>query len=635
MCFFDGDMHNCNPSPFANDKRCVCGEKPTDWRCPESTSSCPAQADKTACNPKSTMPKFKSAWYTTGSYTRTPTSSYSWGGSRRRRWWSTPAPVHSHRPHRHAPPPMPPTAAVGDAGGPCKKGQAGTCGKPASCSGRSISGYCNGGSDNKCCVARVSGGVAPSALFSPGGEQGKRERFLLAAIKEAAIGGTEAAQFMAQMCHESASFRAMEEYASGAAYEGRKDLGNTQRGDGKRYKGRGFIQLTGRSNYRKYGEQLGVDLENNPSKASDPTIAAKVAIAYWRTRVEPNVGDFSDTKAVTKLINGGYNGLDDRIQKFGLYSGATARPAGAYGGPCKKGKAGTCGDPSDCRTSTVSGYCEGGSDNACCPTTPDDNIVPTKPVSSTRTPTRALTGTPRKHTPAPVKAKTTQAPVKAKMGDPGGPCKKGQAGTCGTPASCTGRTVSNRCNGGSDNVCCDTSTQPPAPPVGSGCGAYSGVETLKIAGNHNVMYDVVKILPGDLTYPSIASKSPTHKDNTMTVDTACAFARLKDGASSAGHKITINSGFRTESRQEYFWNCYQSKKCNNGNKAARPTSAGGRGSNHGKGIALDLNLKNGAYDWMRNNASRYGFIRTVSSETWHWEYRPGSKCDATVSYACH
>ncbi len=72
------------------------------------------------------------------------------------------------------------------------------------------------------------------------------------------------AHFLAQICHESAGFRATEEFASGAAYEGRKDLGNTQPGDGARYKGRGLVQLTGRANYLEYGQALGLDLVEHP-----------------------------------------------------------------------------------------------------------------------------------------------------------------------------------------------------------------------------------------------------------------------------------------------------------------------------------------------------------------------------------
>jgi len=73
------------------------------------------------------------------------------------------------------------------------------------------------------------------------------------------------AHFLGQTCHESAGFRTTEEFASGAAYEGRKDLGNVKKGDGRLYKGRGLLQLTGLANYAEYGKALGVDLENNVS----------------------------------------------------------------------------------------------------------------------------------------------------------------------------------------------------------------------------------------------------------------------------------------------------------------------------------------------------------------------------------
>lgn len=129
----------------------------------------------------------------------------------------------------------------------------------------------------------------------------------------------EAKQFLAQMEHESGGFKSMVERGSGAKYEGRKDLGNTQKGDGERFKGRGFIQLTGRFNYDKYGKMLGIDLVNNPELAADPEVASKIAIAYWNDRVKPKVKDFKDIKAVTKIINGGYNGLDDRIARFKKY----------------------------------------------------------------------------------------------------------------------------------------------------------------------------------------------------------------------------------------------------------------------------------------------------------------------------
>src|SRR5258705_6684900 len=74
------------------------------------------------------------------------------------------------------------------------------------------------------------------------------------------------AHFLAQIIHESAGLRTTEEFASGAAYEGRKDLGNVRPGDGRLYKGRGLLQLTGRANYKKLGDKIGIDLEEEPIK---------------------------------------------------------------------------------------------------------------------------------------------------------------------------------------------------------------------------------------------------------------------------------------------------------------------------------------------------------------------------------
>jgi putative chitinase len=120
------------------------------------------------------------------------------------------------------------------------------------------------------------------------------------------------AHCLAQLGHESAGFRTTEEFASGAAYEGRKDLGNTQPGDGKRYKGRGLIQLTGRANYREFGKRMGVDLENNPETAAEPLLSLKIACEYWKERKINGPADRDDLITVTKKINGGTNGLDDR-----------------------------------------------------------------------------------------------------------------------------------------------------------------------------------------------------------------------------------------------------------------------------------------------------------------------------------
>lgn len=118
--------------------------------------------------------------------------------------------------------------------------------------------------------------------------------------------------FIAQLTHESGNFRYMEEIASGAAYEGRKDLGNVHSGDGKRYKGRGPIQLTGRANYRKYSQALGFDFESHPEMVAYPSIGMLVACKYWFDNGLNELADLDDVLAITKRINGGTNGLADR-----------------------------------------------------------------------------------------------------------------------------------------------------------------------------------------------------------------------------------------------------------------------------------------------------------------------------------
>lgn len=120
------------------------------------------------------------------------------------------------------------------------------------------------------------------------------------------------AHFLAQLIHESGTFRYMEELASGQAYEGRADLGNTQPGDGVRYKGRGPIQITGRANYRRYGAKLGIDFERHPELAAVSSIGLHVALEFWKVNGLNTLADTDNIVAITKLINGGSNGLDDR-----------------------------------------------------------------------------------------------------------------------------------------------------------------------------------------------------------------------------------------------------------------------------------------------------------------------------------
>jgi len=124
--------------------------------------------------------------------------------------------------------------------------------------------------------------------------------------------------FMAQLAHESAHFRVTLEFASGRAYEGRADLGNTRTGDGPRYRGRGLIQTTGRTNYRLATKSIrkmvpgAPDFEADPVKLEEFPWALMSAISYWQRRNINRLADRDDVIAVTKRINGGTNGLNDR-----------------------------------------------------------------------------------------------------------------------------------------------------------------------------------------------------------------------------------------------------------------------------------------------------------------------------------
>ena len=152
------------------------------------------------------------------------------------------------------------------------------------------------------------------------------------AAKKAGLKGAELAQFLAQMKHESWDFNRLKEkpqpgvkgyfakrYDMKYSPKTAKILGNVKPGDGEKYHGRGFVQLTGRDNYRMAGEALGIDLLHKPELAAKPEVAAKIAVWYWQTRVKPYVNNFNDTTSVTKRINPALRGVDDRHENFKDY----------------------------------------------------------------------------------------------------------------------------------------------------------------------------------------------------------------------------------------------------------------------------------------------------------------------------
>lgn len=135
-----------------------------------------------------------------------------------------------------------------------------------------------------------------------------------------------AAMWCAQIGHESAGLRYMEEIASGVAYEGRRDLGNTQVGDGKRFKGRGPIQLTGRANYGLFGKWCAArrmvpaadHFQREPHLVATSRWGFLAASWYW-TDARPKLNalaDAADLVGATRAINGGTNGLDDRRTRW-------------------------------------------------------------------------------------------------------------------------------------------------------------------------------------------------------------------------------------------------------------------------------------------------------------------------------
>lgn len=123
--------------------------------------------------------------------------------------------------------------------------------------------------------------------------------------------------FLAQIAHESGELRYTREIASGKEYEGRKDLGNVKSGDGVRFKGRGLIQITGRSNYKQISDATGIDFYNHPDWLELPQWATMSACWWWNNRGLNEMADRDELTNITKKINGGKNGLQDRLKYLG------------------------------------------------------------------------------------------------------------------------------------------------------------------------------------------------------------------------------------------------------------------------------------------------------------------------------
>ncbi|WP_454843420.1 glycoside hydrolase family 19 protein [Pseudomonas gorinensis] len=139
------------------------------------------------------------------------------------------------------------------------------------------------------------------------------------------VGLLRVAAFIAQVGHESGQFRWLKELwgptAQQVGYEGRADLGNTVKGDGSKYRGRGLIQITGRANYAACGEALGLDLINNPELLELPQHASMSAAWFWATHGLNTLADAGDNANIGSIINTGRrgrvpNGAQDRADLY-------------------------------------------------------------------------------------------------------------------------------------------------------------------------------------------------------------------------------------------------------------------------------------------------------------------------------
>lgn len=151
-------------------------------------------------------------------------------------------------------------------------------------------------------------GVARRALFLAPLNAAMAESGIITPLRQAS--------FLAQVAHESLQLTYTAEVASGIRYEGRLDLGNTQPGDGMLYKGRGLLQVTGRANYTACMMDLDLDLLEHPELLELPEHAARSAGWFWRTHGLNELADTGDQRAVTHRVNGGYNGLPERLAYF-------------------------------------------------------------------------------------------------------------------------------------------------------------------------------------------------------------------------------------------------------------------------------------------------------------------------------
>ena len=158
----------------------------------------------------------------------------------------------------------------------------------------------------------------------------QRQAFIIKKAQAAGINGIELAAFLAQSAHETRGFNALGEEGGKEYLKKQYDpkhnkqkahqLGNKKAGSGHKFAGAGYLMLTGEWNYTAAAKDLNIPIDKHPELVyTNPEVAAKTAIWFWKTKVSPSVKDWNDVRSVTKRINPGMAGIDDREANFVYY----------------------------------------------------------------------------------------------------------------------------------------------------------------------------------------------------------------------------------------------------------------------------------------------------------------------------
>ena len=167
--------------------------------------------------------------------------------------------------------------------------------------------------------------MTPAQLAQAAGARIDRATEFLPIIERAALdfdinSSDRMAAFLAQVGHESGGFHWLTELwgptSAQSGYEGRADLGNTQPGDGFKYRGRGLIQITGRANYQAVSDALATDFIGDPDQLAEPEYAVRSAMWFWQSHGLNELADAGNFDRITRIINGGENGQAERLALY-------------------------------------------------------------------------------------------------------------------------------------------------------------------------------------------------------------------------------------------------------------------------------------------------------------------------------